>query len=143
MLWAMPTGRRLQWVVMGFGILLMTLFYLLEARQETEKEGKPYQMAFAFIAAFTQAAWITLDCRLMGRRVAWWPMGAFLCGPFAIWIYLIVAYRSRALYLIPFSILVYAAAFGLAAVVESLSQAGLPPGPYSAPGTAPGASVAG
>lgn len=117
---SMPTGRRLQWVVIGFGILLVTLLALLEDRQPTEKEGQPYRIAYSLIAALTQGAWMSLDCRLLGRRVGWWPIGAVICGPFAIWTYMIVAYRSRALYLIPFSVLVYATSFGLAAVVDSL-----------------------
>lgn len=58
---------------------------------------------------FGHALWLTMDRRRRGLEIGPWRFGVIFFGPFAIWLYLALEYRLRALYLIPLSLAVYLA----------------------------------
>jgi hypothetical protein len=57
---------------------------------------------------FGHALWLTMDRRRRGLEVGRWRYGVIFFGPLAIWLYLVLEYRVRALYLIPLSLAIYA-----------------------------------
>ncbi len=67
---------------------------------------------------FGHALWLSMDRRRRGLEIGGWRFGVIFFGPLAIWLYLTLEYRLRALYLIPLSITIYAA-IGLAILLAS------------------------
>ncbi len=67
------------------------------------------------IGWFGHALWLSMDRKRRGLEVGLWRYGVIFFGPFAIWLYLMLEYRLRALYLIPLSMVIYLA---IAAVCE-------------------------
>jgi hypothetical protein len=70
---------------------------------------------------FGHALWLTMDRRRRGLEVGRWRYGVIFFGPFAIWLYLILEYRARALYLIPLSVAIYLAISAVYAGVMAIA----------------------
>jgi len=107
-----PTVLR-QYLVVFIGTAVIAALGFAEAVQDPKGAGDQFQLlgCLAAIAAlFTQATWITMDLQRRDREVGWWRFGVILCGPLVIWLYLVLHYRARALYLIPLSLVPYIAA---------------------------------
>lgn len=51
--------------------------------------------------------WLSMDRRRRGLEMGGWRYAVIFLGPLAIWLYLILEYRQRALYLIPLSLGIY------------------------------------
>ncbi|HTF56917.1 MAG TPA: hypothetical protein VK661_06765 [Planctomycetota bacterium] len=108
---SLPDRRlKLQWVIIGVALPLYTVVLFLAMRVRDPGASQAFAIPGWIVSAIAHASWITLDCQRHGRPVGWWRFGAILLGPFAIWLYLVVAYGRRALYLIPLSMLVYVVA---------------------------------
>ncbi|HZL72346.1 MAG TPA: hypothetical protein VFC86_07790 [Planctomycetota bacterium] len=99
--------------MIAFVMAAFLLIGFFESRAETEGDAKALYLASGVVGALAQGIWISFDCRHLGRRIRRWPLLGVFCGPIGIWIYMIVAYRNRALYMIPISIVVYAVAIAL------------------------------
>jgi len=99
--------------LIAFVMVAFLLIGFFESRAETEGDAKALYLASGVVGALAQGVWISFDCRHLGRRIRRWPLLGVFCGPIGIWIYMIVAYRNRALYMIPISIVVYAVAIAL------------------------------
>src|SRR2546425_817204 len=106
-----PPDRRwtIQRVIIWAWVVLMAAVIILGLPANDRGKPRPFDLLGAFFSAIAHASWITLDCQRHGRPVGPWRWGAILIGPLAIWMYLAVAYGRRSLYLIPISVLVYAA----------------------------------
>ena len=100
--------RKAQWIlVVGWlavfsGLMVMDINHSVDPKKHT-----PWGCAAAFLFALAHGMWISLDCRITNRPVGAWRFGAFFLGPLIIWIYLVAAYRTRALWMIPLSCLIY------------------------------------
>ena len=122
-----PTGRpitlRQEWLFLAVVGPILAAFVVADALafpNEFEK-GKhtPLSVIGGIAATVAQGVWITMDRRRRGREVGWWRFGSIFLGPLAVWLYLILEYRGRALYLIPLSIAVYVAILGLPALAAA------------------------
>lgn len=67
-----------------------------------------YSAAANVIWWLGHALWMSMDRRRRGLEPGIWRYLVIFLGPLAIWLYLIVEYRARALYLIPLSLGIYA-----------------------------------
>ena len=117
---------RTQWVIIGVWAVLVGVLGFLELREEDPGAAKALAIPSFIASVLAQAAWITFDCRRHQRPVGGWRFGAIFFGPLAIWMYFVAAYGRRALYLIPLSILVYAAPFLAAWGLALISSGGVP-----------------
>ena len=52
--------------------------------------------------------WLSMDRRRRGLEVGRWRYAVIFFGPLAIWAYMALEYRARALYLIPLTLAIYA-----------------------------------
>jgi len=68
--------------------------------------------------------WLSMDRRRRGLDVGCWRYGVLFFGPLAIWTYMILEYRARALYLIPLSLAIYAVMVLVVGVVVTLATEG-------------------
>ena len=98
--WVVVTGWMVSFVV-------LTTFHLNHA---LEGRHSPWGCAMGFIHALAHGLWITLDARILNRKVGGWRFAAFFFGPFTLWVWFVVAYGRKAVFLIPISLAVYAAA---------------------------------
>ena len=107
-----PFTLRQEWILVGVASLLFMGAALLEALlfPEEFEAGKlnPLTLVHLVTGILAQALWITMDRKRRGLEVGWWRFGVLFVGPLAIWLYLAVEYRLRALYLVPISALIYA-----------------------------------
>ena len=117
-------GRKAQWVLIACwlvvisGLVIMDLHHASDPRKMT-----PWGCAAGFLSALAHGMWISLDCRITNRPVGAWRFGAFFLGPLIIWIYLVTAYRQRALWMIPLSCLIYLA-LGVLLLIEFVLRTG-------------------
>ena len=117
-------GRRIlvqQWVLIAVAIACFTTFMVLnriEFQDAYREQGQTlWTIAAGITLVLAQGLWITMDRRRQGKEVGWWRFGALFLGPLVVWIYLIVQYRIRSLYLIPLSVLIYIAAFFVPGII--------------------------
>ena len=100
-----------QWVMLGVAFAIISVLqvvYLLTEDESFEASGPtPSSLVAAAVGAAAHALWISMDCARRGKSIGWWRLCAILFGPITIWTYLVVAYRVKALYLIPLSLLIY------------------------------------
>jgi hypothetical protein len=115
-----PGWRRMQWIVVVVWVVVMAFLMTQHLRQSRTGGRTPFSMAAGFLTMLAHGAWITLDCKILNRRVGAWRFAAFFLGPLAIWPYLLQAYRLRALMLIPLSALVYMAPIGIIVITAAL-----------------------
>lgn len=66
-----------------------------------------YSWIALLLNALGHGLWITLDIKRRGREVGWWRFWAIFTGPVTVWFYLALAYRRRAMFWIPLSIMIY------------------------------------
>lgn len=106
-----PPSLTLCWlVVLLFGGAIACLFWLSWIREPEammEDQRTVYTWVAFLLNALGHGLWITLDIKRRGREVGWWRFWAIFVGPVVVWIYLGLAYRQRAVFLIPLAILIY------------------------------------
>jgi len=89
------------------------LSILAEPRDFAAGRNNVYSVAAGLIWWLGHAVWLSMDRSRRGLDSGGpWRYLVIFLGPVAIWLYLIVEYRLRALYLIPLSLAIYAAMAG-------------------------------
>ena len=104
-----PEARRwrtIQWALVGIWMTAIALFLAFEFDPD-RRQRSPLGCAVGILSAFLHGAWITLDCKILNRRVGAWRFAGFFCGPLALWAYLLLTYGRKALLFIPISVAVY------------------------------------
>ena len=104
--------RTTQWVVIAAWIVAFTGLSIMDLNQSPQGQRTPWGCALGLISALLHGMWISLDARILDRKVGAWRFAAFLLGPLAIWAWLSWAYGRKALYLIPISLAIYAIPIG-------------------------------
>ena len=85
---------------------------------DPREKFRVFQVAANLIWWLGHAVWLSMDRNRRGLESgSGWRYAVIFLGPIAIWLYLIVEYRARALYLIPLSLAIYLV---LAVVVAGL-----------------------
>lgn len=110
-------------VVAGIIVLCLSSSLILFPEATAQDRNTPGTILAGLATAFGQVGWISMDRRRRGHEVGPWRFFALFCGPLAIWTYLALEYRSRAVYLIPLSFLVYVATFGTGVLGTVILQA--------------------
>jgi MFS family permease len=99
---------------------LLTIDMVTFPRETGRGERTPLSFVAVLVAAFSHAAWISMDRKRRGLTVGIWRFGAVLLGPVVIGIYLLAEYRVRALYLIPAMLGIYLSIGIIALAVSEL-----------------------
>ena len=100
--------RFLQWVIVACWIASFTVLFIMDYNQSPDGRRTPWGCAAGFLFALAHGIWITLDARILGRRVGAWRFASYFLGPLVIWAWMLTAYRAKALFLIPVSVAIYA-----------------------------------
>jgi hypothetical protein len=100
-----------EWLVIAlFGSLAVgveLLSYFFDPAEYRNGKTNGFTIVGSLIGWLGHALWLTMDRRRRGLPIGWWRFGVIFLGPVAIWLYLAIEYRARALYLIPLSLAVY------------------------------------
>lgn len=102
-----PAVRKQWLVIAGFsaaGIAATIASLLLDDPRE---KLRVFEIAANLIWWLGHAVWLSMDRNRRGLESGGWRYAVIFLGPLAIWLYLIVEYRLRALYLIPLSLGIY------------------------------------
>ena len=112
-----PITVRKQWLtILVFSLLAMIaelLYCALEPEEFARGRHGVFSVAAGLLWWLGHAVWLSMDRNRRGLESGGWRYAVIILGPVAIWIYLIVEYRARALYLIPLSLGIY----GILAIV--------------------------
>jgi len=106
-----PITVRKEWLVIALfgglyvGVELLSYFY--DPKEYRNQQTNVFDVAASLIGWLGHAIWLSMDRRRRGLPIGWWRFGVIFLGPLAIWLYLAIEYRARALYLIPLSLAVY------------------------------------
>ncbi len=108
--------RRLQWIMIALWIVGMTILLALGISRVMVKGPSPYVLELYLVNMFAHGAWFTLESRIQKRPLGAWRFASLFGGPLVVWLYLVGAYRVRALVLIPLATAVYACPLVLIAI---------------------------
>ena len=103
--------RFFQWVIVACWIASFTVLYIIDHTLSPDGRRSGWSCAASILFALAHGLWITLDARILGRRVGAWRFDAFFLGPLTIWAWMLTSYRAKALFLIPVSLAIYAVPF--------------------------------
>jgi len=112
--------RTTQWVVIAAWIVAFTVLTIMDLNHRIEIRRSPWGFALGLISALLHGIWISLDARILDRKVGAWRFAAFFLGPLAIWAWLSWMYGRKALYMIPVSLAIYAIPIGQLVVADML-----------------------
>ncbi len=104
-------AERQEWLLIAAAVAVTSTLLTIDMVTFPKETGRGERTLLSFVAvlvaAFSHAAWISMDRNRRGLPVGIWRFGAVLLGPVAIGIYLLAEYRLRALYLIPAMLGIY------------------------------------
>jgi len=100
---------RKQWITiavfsaLGVAATIASVFF-----DDPREKLKVFDVAARLIWWLGHAVWLSMDRSRRGLETGGaWRYAVIFLGPLAIWFYLLVEYRARALYLIPLSLGIY------------------------------------
>lgn len=102
-----PAVRK-QWLtILGFACAVVAAVIASVLLDDPREKFRVFEVAANLIWWLGHAVWLSMDRNRRGLESGAWRYAVVFLGPVAIWIYLVVEYRLRALYLIPLSLGIY------------------------------------
>lgn len=109
---ARPITVQQEWILIGVFAAICVgtqlLGYFEDPARFVAGKGNFFSVVSALSWWLGHGVWLSMDRRRRGLEMGRWRYGVLFFGVLAIWLYLALEYRSRALYLIPLTCAIYA-----------------------------------
>ena len=106
-----PITVEREWAMIGiFAALCVAaevLSYFYDPKEFLAGKSNLFSVATNLTWWLGHALWLSMDRRRRGLEGGRWRYWVIFFGPLAIWAYLVLEYRARAVYLIPLHLAIY------------------------------------
>ncbi|HVE42529.1 MAG TPA: hypothetical protein VNM14_21800 [Planctomycetota bacterium] len=110
---APPITLQKEWMTVGAFSAFIVMAYVMAIFYDPvgveQGKGNVFTIAATLLWWLGHGMWLSMDRRRRGLEMGKWRYAVVFLGPLAIWIYLVLEYRSRAVYLIPLPLAIYIA----------------------------------
>ncbi len=108
---APPITLQKEWITIGvfsgFIVMAEVMAYFYDPAEFERGKRNVFSVVAGLLWWLGHGLWLSMDRRRRGLEMGRWRYAVVFLGPLAIWIYLTLEYRARAVYLIPLSLAIY------------------------------------